>query len=364
MISPLVLALAASALHQYPFHGRLVLYLVPTYLLLLAEGVAAVGRPTGWLVTLALAGFLLYGEATEILWYKAIQSRSHPSIPTAISRTTCSTTSSIIAGGRFASRRYPRAGHGAQGLESRPAQLLVRRSGDHAAGRGTTPAGLIHRLFEIDATRAPLHPLLLQGWIRLVGNSETGARSLSVLCGVATIGLVFWISQMLFETRTGLWAAYLAALSPPLVYYSREARMYAWLVMVTCLCWGLLFSMHKADRNGSIARMIAYGLSLTAQLYSHPLGMLMAGTLGLGSFPFSRQFFGTLRWLAGASRALDPGPVLAAELLRSSSRVLLRTPADQLPGRHADWLYRGQFPGAGRVAGPDRVRPRTPTERA
>ena len=78
VISPLVLALAASALHQYPFHGRLVLYLVPTYLLLLAEGVAAVGRPTGWLVTLVLAGFLLYGEAAEIVWHKAIQGRSRP----------------------------------------------------------------------------------------------------------------------------------------------------------------------------------------------------------------------------------------------------------------------------------------------
>jgi hypothetical protein len=76
VISPLVLALAASALRQYPFHGRLLLYLVPTYLLLLAEGVAAVGRPTSWLVTLALAGFLLYGEAAEITWHKAIQARS------------------------------------------------------------------------------------------------------------------------------------------------------------------------------------------------------------------------------------------------------------------------------------------------
>jgi hypothetical protein len=78
MISPLLLALAASALHQYPFHGRLLLYLVPTYLLLLAEGVAAIGRPTGWPVTLALAGFLLYGEAAEIVWEKAVQRRSRP----------------------------------------------------------------------------------------------------------------------------------------------------------------------------------------------------------------------------------------------------------------------------------------------
>jgi hypothetical protein len=76
VISPLLLALAASALHQYPFHGRLLLYLVPTYLLLLAEGVAAIGRTTGWPVTLVLACFLLYGEAAEITWYKAIQARS------------------------------------------------------------------------------------------------------------------------------------------------------------------------------------------------------------------------------------------------------------------------------------------------
>jgi hypothetical protein len=68
LISPLVLGLVASGLHQYPFHGRLLLYLVPTYLMLLAEGIAAVGRPTGWLVTLALAGFFLYGQASELAW--------------------------------------------------------------------------------------------------------------------------------------------------------------------------------------------------------------------------------------------------------------------------------------------------------
>jgi hypothetical protein len=68
LISPLVLGLAASGLHQYPFHGRLLLYLVPTYVMLLAEGIAAIGRPTGWLVTLALAGFFLYGQAAELAW--------------------------------------------------------------------------------------------------------------------------------------------------------------------------------------------------------------------------------------------------------------------------------------------------------
>src|SRR5690348_6360396 len=53
-----------------------------------------------------------------------------------------------------------------------------------------TPGALLDRLFEIDATRAPLHSLLLQGWVRLFGTSETSARALSVLCGVVTVALV------------------------------------------------------------------------------------------------------------------------------------------------------------------------------
>ena len=72
--------------------------------------------------------------------------------------------------------------------------------------------------------------------------------------------------------------------------------MYAWLVMITCICWGLLFSLRGAR---SLPRLAAYSLSLTALLYSHPLGLLMAGTLAAGSLCVVRTFFGNLpRWLA------------------------------------------------------------------
>jgi uncharacterized membrane protein len=160
------------------------------------------------------------------------------------------------------------------------------------------PAALVERLFQIDATRAPLHPLLLQAWTGLFGTSEASARSLSVVCGVATVGLVWWIGRLAFDPRTGLWGAWLAAISPPLVYYSREARMYAWLVMVTCLCWGLIFALRKpAPRSSRTLIALAYMLGLTALLYSHPLGLIMAGTIGLGSLLFVRSCFGTyVRW--------------------------------------------------------------------
>src|SRR5439155_17555367 len=55
--------------------------------------------------------------------------------------------------------------------------------------RQPTPAALIRLLGQIDATRAPLHPLLLQGWIRAFGHSDASGRCFSALCGVATVAL-------------------------------------------------------------------------------------------------------------------------------------------------------------------------------
>jgi uncharacterized membrane protein len=159
-----------------------------------------------------------------------------------------------------------------------------------------SPSALLDLLREVEATRAPLHPLLLQAWIKLFGGSEAAARALSALCGIATVGLVFWIGQQSFGRVAGLWAASLVAVSPPLVYYSREARMYSLLVMLTCLCWGMLFSLRASF---SWWRSACYALAVTALLYCHPLGMLMAGALGLASILFVRTFFGSWRrWLA------------------------------------------------------------------
>ena len=111
------------------------------------------------------------------------------------------------------------------------------------------PGALVERLFEIDATRAPLHPLLLQTWIRVFGSSEAAARSLSVLCGLATIVLIYEIGRIAFDTETGVWASWLAAFSPLLIVYAREARMYGWLVFATCLCWRMLFGLAKSTRH-------------------------------------------------------------------------------------------------------------------
>ena len=88
----------------------------------------------------------------------------------------------------------------------------------------------------------PLHPLLLQGWLTMAGATDVAGRLFSAICGVATIGVVFLLARSGFDRPTGFWAAWLSALSPLLIYYSRETRMYAWLVLIALHRLGLSLS--------------------------------------------------------------------------------------------------------------------------
>jgi hypothetical protein len=77
LVAPLLFTLAASALHQYPFHGRLLLFLVPTIHLLVAEGAEALTRKGGVILTVALGLFLLVQPAREVSWSRLIAKRTH-----------------------------------------------------------------------------------------------------------------------------------------------------------------------------------------------------------------------------------------------------------------------------------------------
>jgi Dolichyl-phosphate-mannose-protein mannosyltransferase len=77
LVAPLLFVLIASALRQYPFHGRLLLFLVPTIHLLVAEGAVALSRKRGVMLTAALGLFLLIQPARDLLWHQLIVKRHH-----------------------------------------------------------------------------------------------------------------------------------------------------------------------------------------------------------------------------------------------------------------------------------------------
>ncbi len=170
--------------------------------------------------------------------------------------------------------------------------------------RADGPAALVERLDRIDGTRAPLHPLVLHAWLRVFGPSDLAGRAFSALCGLATVAVVYVIGRSAYDDRTGLWSAWLTAVCPPLVYYSQEARMYAWLVLLTALSWLVLLSFRQAAGTG---RCVVYGLLLVSLAYSHPLGLFMIAAHGLAYLlvrPALRLT--TLRWLV-----IQVGVVLA-----------------------------------------------------
>ena len=121
----------------------------------------------------------------------------------------------------------------------------------------------------------------------MLGPSDLAGRAFSALCGIVTVALIYWVGLTAIDRATGLWASWLCALSPLLVYYSREVRMYALLVLLTCLGWGCLFSQRRSPRPWWLW---VYALCLIALGYSHPLGILMMAALGLASVLNHRAF--------------------------------------------------------------------------
>lgn len=205
--------------------------------------------------------------------------------------------------------------------------------------RTKSPSELVALLGQIDGTRAPLHPLILQGWLRLFGTSELAGRSFSTLCGILTVAAVYVLGRRLLDEQAGRWAAWFAAVCPPLVYYSQEARMYALLVLLTCLSW-LVFA--ESRRRAGTPAKAAYWLLLTGLVYSHPLGLFMVAAHGLAYLVIRRSLtlgfrswlliqlavlLATLPWIP---RYLDHGTDYP--LPRYSPRFLLAIPIEYIGG--------------------------------
>jgi hypothetical protein len=76
LLSPIAIALAASTLHQYPFHGRLLIFIVPSVHLLIAEGAYFLTRGLGPRATFLIGALLLAQPAFEAIEYRLVKPRT------------------------------------------------------------------------------------------------------------------------------------------------------------------------------------------------------------------------------------------------------------------------------------------------
>lgn len=72
----------------------------------------------------------------------------------------------------------------------------------------------------------PFYFLLLRGTRWLWGSTPFGLRYLSVLCGVLAVAIIGRIAHQLANRHAKILTLFVAALSPFLIYYAQEARMY------------------------------------------------------------------------------------------------------------------------------------------
>lgn len=90
----------------------------------------------------------------------------------------------------------------------------------------------------------PVFNIIGHFWDKL-GHNMFWVRSLSALVGTVTIILVYLTAKELFSRRAGLWAAAFAAVSPLLVWYSRDATSYAWVIAISLASLYLLIRWYR-----------------------------------------------------------------------------------------------------------------------
>ncbi len=145
----------------------------------------------------------------------------------------------------------------------------------------------------------PLYYYLLHFFMPVAGTSELALRFFSTFFGVATVPLLYSIARYLFDTRTGLLAAALAAAAPFHVYYSQEIRMYALAIFLATLAtyWFVRWFGGASPRS-----LWLYAISMLLALYTlyHTAFVFLAEGIFLIAYLKSRRAL-VVRWVAISS---------------------------------------------------------------
>jgi mannosyltransferase len=137
-----------------------------------------------------------------------------------------------------------------------------------------TLSGIVHGTAA--DTMPPLYYFLLHYWMFL-GQQLWLLRILSVLLSLGSVLLVYWVVKALVNWKAGLWAAFLAAISPLQIYHAQDLRMYA-LLELAQLGYIWYFSqiwknpnLERKDWKNWVGLVVCGGLAM----YSHNLAIFV-----------------------------------------------------------------------------------------
>ena len=118
----------------------------------------------------------------------------------------------------------------------------------------------------------PLYYLLLRPWLAVAGDSEFALRFFSLFWGVLAVPLTYAVGRRWLATPTAVLASLLTALSPYLVWYSQEGKMYALLLALTLLSMYLYI---QALERGGFWCWLGHVITTSLILYVHVLAAII-----------------------------------------------------------------------------------------
>jgi Dolichyl-phosphate-mannose-protein mannosyltransferase len=133
---------------------------------------------------------------------------------------------------------------------------------------------MLHQLATTDV-HPPLHHTVLWLTVRVFGDGETAVRLPSLIAGTLLIPLLYRVGSEIWDRRAGVAAATLGAVAPFPVWYSQEARMYAFFMLFATVA---VWMQVRAVRRNRTADWAGYAIASAALLWNQYFSALLVVT--------------------------------------------------------------------------------------
>lgn len=118
----------------------------------------------------------------------------------------------------------------------------------------------------------PFYYWLLKIWGLAFGNTEVGLRSMSLLFGCVSIIFGFLLTNRLFNQNVARISLIFMVLSPMMVRYSQEARMYT---LITAIALAATYTLTIAIDSKKKLPWVIYGVLISLGMWTHYFAALV-----------------------------------------------------------------------------------------
>lgn len=163
-------------------------------------------------------------------------------------------------------------------LEAGEESLMLDEASTVVFVRRWTVLEMFTRL-QTESPHPPLYFILLDVWTSVFGRGESAIRWLGAIFSTLTIPALYLVGDELYDRRTGLFAAGLAALSTFQIFHGQTARMYSLLGLLAVLS---NYFFLRASGDAARKWVVGYVVATTLLLYTH----VLAATVLVVQFAF------------------------------------------------------------------------------